>query len=640
MTVLVQNGSEEDLDVELVLRAHGFEWDPPLGGGPSAVQLVGRKVRVSAMNRTEARFPARATTLGTAVLQAVAVSGEATDAAELRFPVKQSLPVEMVAVHGELRGPGEREVHVETLVRPAGALDDLGGLEVELASTRLQSLSGSIEYLLDYPYGCAEQIASRLLGMIALLDLEATLPPEGFPRVLDLREKISIAVTGLQSLQSYDGAWSYWKWDRTDPYLSAHVAHALERARRAGFPVQESRLDRWETYAAEGLREYPDGPGVIRVRKPTEDDAARPENLLVQAYEFYARRLRREGEPERCADLRREVRAWLAGTKLENLPPEAAAWTLAVLGSHADSSAEAAELRRRLENAVVQTPRGAQLVTPVDPSWRFVLPSSLRAHAILLEALLEVDPASELVGKLTEGLLARREGGRWRTTEDNAHALMALGPYLRSVEAVSSDFVGRAWLDENLLCERRFEGRDPSTCIESVPAASLGVGSIPRRLTISREGEGTLFFQARLRYALAEGVLPTQAGFEIARVYEGVDSDSDVETAEDGTVRVKAGALVRVRLFVFTSAPRRHVALVDPFPAELGSFPADETRFRDDRAEAFAVSLPGGVLVHEYRIRATTLGVFFAPPPKAEAMYEPEVFGYGPAARVRIVESE
>jgi hypothetical protein len=394
-------------------------------------------------------------------------------------------------------------------------------------------------------------------------------------------------------------------------------------------------------------------------RELTDEEAVRPENLLIRAYQLHVQNLRRDCRSEEGAALRKRAREWFAGTPLDRLPPEGAAWLLGIFGSSADSQDEAAAIRRHLENRLQETARSAHLEIPVDPSWSQVLPSTRRAHAVFLEALVGVDPESDLVGKLASGLLERRPHARWSTTEENAFALLALGRYFEAVEAEAPRFIGRAWLDDTLLFQRQYGEGEIESHAFTVPAAYLARSAGIRRLTIARDGPGSLFYQARLRYALKDGdANPVQAGFEVSRTYEGIDGGTEVQQEDDGTILVRAGALVRARLFVFTAAARRHVALVDPYPegfengresfrirhftwktgpGELWRFPDSEARFRDDRTEAFAVSLPRGFYVYEYLIRATTPGVFTAPAPRVEAMYEPEVFGRGAASRVEIV---
>ena len=141
------------------------------------------------------------------------------------------------------------------------------------------------------------------------------------------------------------------------------------------------------------------------------------------------------------------------------------------------------------------------------------------------------------------------------------------------------------------------------------------------------------------------------------------DDDRIVRRDADGTWRIKAGALVRVRLAMAAQGRRYHVALVDPLPAGLeplnpalattGSIPVDtkadeksktpwwwsrtwyeHQNLRDERVEAFASLLYAGVYDYTYVARATTPGDFVVPPPKAEEMYDPETFGRGAGDRV------
>ena len=44
---------------------------------------------------------------------------------------------------------------------PAGVVPGFGGLHVELSSTAMVGLGEGARYLVEYPYGCAEQKASR-----------------------------------------------------------------------------------------------------------------------------------------------------------------------------------------------------------------------------------------------------------------------------------------------------------------------------------------------------------------------------------------------------------------------------------------------------------------------------------------------
>jgi uncharacterized protein YfaS (alpha-2-macroglobulin family) len=303
-----------------------------------------------------------------------------------------------------------------------------------------------------------------------------------------------------------------------------------------------------------------------------------------------------------------------------------------------------------------------------------LLYSNRRADAILLEALIADQPASDLIPKIVAGLLAHRRAGRWENTQENAFVLLALDRYFQAYEKTTPDFVARVWLGERYAGEHAFRGRSTDRKQVNVPMAIL-LEEQAADLLIQKEGAGRLYYRIGMQYAPASLKLaPADHGFTVERAYEGLDAASDVRRDEDGTWRIKAGARVRVRVTMVANARRYHVALVDPLPAGLEALnpalavsarvpaaPADATamgapglggpgrgghfwwwrstwyehqNLRDERVEAFTSLLWEGVWTYNYVARATTPGRFVVPPPKAEEMYHPETFGRGATAIV------
>jgi uncharacterized protein YfaS (alpha-2-macroglobulin family) len=184
-------------------------------------------------------------------------------------------------------------------------------------------------------------------------------------------------------------------------------------------------------------------------------------------------------------------------------------------------------------------------------------------------------------------------------------------------------------------------------------------------LIVSKDGPGRLYYRVGMQYAPEDlRPPPMDRGFVVSRRYEPVENETDVRQDKDGSVHVKAGAKVRVRVTMVAPARRHHVALVDPLPAGFeamnpalavtGPIPQDtkdtsggnggrywwsrtwyeHQNMRDERVEAFASLLWDGVHEYVYVARATTPGTFVVPPPKAEEMYSPEVFGRGAGDKV------
>lgn len=82
----------------------------------------------------------------------------------------------------------------------------------------------------------------------------------------------------------------------------------------------------------------------------------------------------------------------------------------------------------------------------------------MRTKALVLEALAAVDPQGSLGARLAEAILAARQDGAWRTTQDAAYALFALAAVER---AETSGRERRATLRPS----RRGSGRDASRSV-------------------------------------------------------------------------------------------------------------------------------------------------------------------------------
>jgi alpha-2-macroglobulin len=645
LPVVVQNQTDAEMTVDVAVRAR----NAALTAG------TGRRLVVAANDRAEVRFSMAAVRAGSARIQVGAASGTAADAAEVELPVWTPATTEAFATYGQIDDGSV----VQPVKAPAGVVPEFGGLEVTTSSTALQALTDAVLYLVAYPFECAEQLSSRVLAVAALRDVLTAFQAEGLPKPEEIEAAVKRDVDRLRALQNDDGSFGFWRrGDESWPYVSIHVAHALARAKAKGFAVPDDTLDRSRRYLREIDRHIPSEYGK---------DVRR----TLQAYAFSGRTLLGDADPGRARALVRE-----AG--VEGLSFEALGWVLPLLSKDTASSAEVTAIRRRLVNNVSETAAAAHFAVSYGDGAHLLLHSDRRADAILLEALIADSPKGDLIPKLVEGLLAHRTAGRWANTQENVFVLLALDRYFQAYEKTTPDFVARAWLGERYAGSHEFRGRTTERNHLAIPMPYLREGKDATDLLLAKEGPGRLYYRIGLRYAPDSLVLePLDRGFTVERFYEGVDDPKDVQRAEDGTWRIRAGARVRVRLTMVAPSRRYHVALVDPLPAGLeplnpalavtGTVPGDggsnvtpigapglggprlpghwwwwsrpwfdHQNLRDDRVEAFSALLWEGVHTYRYVARAITPGTFVVPPPKAEEMYAPETFGRGATDRVII----
>ena len=82
-------------------------------------------------------------------------------------------------------------------------------------------------------------------------------------------------------------------------------------------------------------------------------------------------------------------------------------------------------------------------MTKVSDGDYVVMHSDRRADGIVLDALIDDQPTSDLIPKLVSGLLAHRKRGRWSNTQDNAFVLLALDKYFGKYEKTTFQLFGR-----------------------------------------------------------------------------------------------------------------------------------------------------------------------------------------------------
>ncbi len=630
LPVVLQNQTEAPMQVNVAVRA----------ANARLTASAGLRVTVPANDRVEVRFPVATERAGTARFQVAAVSGDWADAAQFELPVWTPATTEAFATYGEV----DAGAIVQPVIAPSGVFTQFGGLEISTSSTALQALTDAVLYLVSYPFECSEQLASRILAVAALRDVLSAFRAEGLPPIEEITTAVAHDVERLRGMQNDDGGFPIWyRGEESWPYLSVHVAHALQRASQKDFAVPEEMLLR----AREYLRN-------IRGHIPSwYSDEAR---WTIAAYALYVRNLMDDRDAAGARQLIKEA-------TLARLSPEAVGWLLSVLSGDPGSTAEVAAIRRYLLNRVTETAGAAHFAVSYGDDGYVLLHSDRRADAVILDALITDQPRSDLIPKIVRGLLAHRTQGRWSNTQENAFVLLALDRYFNTYEAQTPDFVARVWLGERYAGGHEFRGRTTERSEINVPMSYLSLSPGPQDLILSKEGSGRLYYRLGLRYAPTDLMLkPLDHGFTVERTYEAVDDPEHVYRDEKGVWHVAAGARVRVRLTLVATARRYHVALVDPLPAGFevlnpalavtGSLPRDEEsrsgrggwwwwrawyqhqNLRDERAEAFTSLLWEGVYTYSYIARATTPGEYIVPPPKAEEMYAPETFGRGATDRV------
>ncbi len=636
LPVVVQNQTDAPVDVGVVVRATNATLTEP----------TAKRIRIAPNDRVEVRFDAAAEKAGKARFQIGIASGAFSDASQVEVPVYTPATTEAFATYGEI----DEGALAQPVKPPANVFPQFGGLEITTSSTQLQALTDAFLYLVRYPFECNEQLASRLVSIVALRDVLTAFKAEGLPKPDEITAFAKEDLARLKRHQKWDGGWGFWQ-EEPWPFLTVHVTHALVRAKEKGYAPDEAMLQRAQGYLRAIETKYPYWytPETRRA---------------ITAYALYVRKRMGDADPARARRLIAEAGG------VEKLPLEAVGWIWPTISADKASAAENEAIRRHVANRAEETAGGAHFTTSYkdgggnDGGW-VLLHSDRRVDGILLEGLMGDQPSSTLVPKIVKDLLAHRKKGRWTNTQENAFVLLALDKYFATYEKVTPDFVARVWLGDRFAGAHTFKGRTTEYSEVKVPMAWMATEvKGTQNLVLGKDGPGRLYYRIGMQYAPTDLKLPPMdQGFVVSRIYEAIDKPEDVRRDPDGTWRMKAGTRVRARVTMVAPTRRHHVALVDPLPAGLepmnaalavtGEIPKDpkseaqggkygywtrtwyeHQNMRDERVEAFASLLWDGVWDYAYVARATTPGTFVVPPAKAEEMYSPEVFGRSAGDRV------
>ena len=639
LPVVVQNQTDADMQVDVVVQADNLS----LGEGADAATGVGQRVTVPANDRIEVRFAMAAATAGTGRFRVAATSGDAADAATVELPVYTPATAEAFATYGVI----DDGATLQPVVAPTGVIPGFGGLDITTSSTSLQALTDAVIYLTQYPYQSADALASRIVAIAALRPVLDAFDAPGLPSSQALDGAVADDITALVALQNDDGGFPFWlHGEMTDPFISVQAAQALVVARDAGYTVPGDSIARALAHLTEIEQTY---PGTYS--QETRD--------IISAAALHVRALGGDRDAAKANDL--------YDRRADALSLDALAWLWPVV----DDPAAIDGIDRKIQNAAVDTAGAVTFTTAASDEAYLTLQSDRRTDGIILDALIVMQPQSDLVPKVVAGLLAGQTQGRWDNVQENSYILLALKRYFDAYESQTPEFVATVWLGDRFAGEHAFSGRSTDRARLTIPTADVIVAG-DADLTISREPgsggsvAGRLYYRIGLRTAPADLQLsPLDRGFTVTREYSAIDDPADVTRDADGTWHIKAGARVRVRLTMVAESQRTHVALVDPLPAGLevlnpvlattpnvptddGSVDSsvarpdtwwwgtwfDHQNLRDDRAEAFATYLPAGVYDYTYVATATTPGTFVVPPTRAEEMYAPETFGRASTERV------
>ncbi len=630
LPLLVENPASADLDVTLVLQSDFLSLARATESGLAA---DGYTFAIPAHSRRLVEIPAHANETGTARLQ-VSVFNDAH-----QDHVLEELPIYRPAAHQGFATYGvvDDAPAMHALRVPPDVLPGFGQFSVTISSTQLQILVDSYRSLREVPWEDPSSLSAAILANTSVRDVLYAFAVPGLPTPRAADQEIQNHINTLLEYQNMDGGFPWWRKGRPSRvYVSVQAIHALVQARNDGYRVDMEAMDRGLDY-------------LRNIRQAFEPGVGPETQRLISAYALWVRSLADDVDSAWASRL-------LAEAPWAEHPLEVLGWSMLVLARDPSAAEEVADLLRFVLNRVEETSGRASFIQGYRETDGYtVFQSSRRGEGALLQAVMTVDPDSDVIPKIVSGMLAGlNRHGYWGAPIDNLSLLLAMNQYFRQYEADEPNFTANVWLDETLVFSEEFRGRSTTTDQLDLPMAWL-MEQAPERIHTARDGTGRLYYRLGLQYVPEDIRLDSlDRGFTVLRTFAPIDDEQDVWQDADGVWHIRLGSRVRVETTLVTPGPRTHVRLSVPLPAGLeainsalaGSQPIedpnrdasgrswwywrwyDHDQLLSERALINSARIYGGVYSYAVIAEATTAGAFQVPPAHAEEIYAPETFGH------------
>ena len=696
LSALVHNETDEGVEVSVALEV--------LSGNLSGwTEEVDRKVQIPAQGKVRVDWSdVRVDQPGNVRLQASARSRSHADAMVVDLVAHEHGLVQRLVASGQGKASSlELSLNLPEQ-RKAGSTE----LEIQVTPSLAVSMLDALPYLIDYPYGCTEQtlsrfvpamivrrtledlgvraedVAARSLGGIDPEQMEAT-HRSGHVGWDEMDAVTQASLERLTDFQHADGGWAWWKEGASDLFMSAYAVWALSLAQDAQVDLPENMLRRGRDFLAARLVQAENRPD-LQVWMLHAIHAAGREDLSPKA---------KEATRKAWEQLWREKDTLNAyGRAL-----------LTLVAHHGGLKKEARLLVQQLENGVIRREQGAGSVLASgirsgdseptahwgeDGLFRHWSDGGVEATAMVLRALLAVDPDNELVTPVVRWLIQNRRGAHWSNTRDTAMVLFALTDYLKQSGELEATMRYELYVNEVLVAT---ESLTPENWLKApsrfrVPSASIADQNLIK--VIRAEGEGTLYLSADASwYSTEEPVSAVGNELFVRRDYARL---KEIPTLLKGRVLARepladgdslaSGERVEVILTLDASNHQSYLMIEDLKPAGLeavevqsGSsirarrlsqravdrlvqedFPSDPVasgwrwsgqqqplhqEWRDRQVALFVDELPEGVWEIRYTLRAEAPGAFHALPAVGQAMYIPQIRGNSHDKRFKVTEA-
>lgn len=532
---------------------------------------------------------------GAGTIKVTASGGGETAVYDMEIEIRSPNPAETRSELSLLK-PGEKW---EKSFRPFG-IEGSNSAKIEISALPSVNLEQRLDYLINYPHGCTEQITSAAFPLLWIGDLVKN--DAGISD--DASSNIKEAISKIISRQMVNGGIATWPGSyQPDNWITSYSGHFMIEAERHGYNITSGFRQKWIGYQQKSSREWRYDPK----HKYSAND---------QAYRLFT--LAFAGQPERGAM-----------NRLRETPdiPALSRWLLAAAYATTGRN-EVAEDLLDMRNTS----------TEEEHSYRYY-GSPLRDKAIILYTLTLLKKEEQALPVLRE-ICDNLGSQSWYSTHSVAWGLFAYMKWAESMPAGKDSPADISITFNDKTSEMKIGPGELSV-------TGLDISGGDNSLTVSNNSGIPLYTTlVRKGIPVMSDISAGEKGLSMKVSY----TDMDLNTIDHKNLKIGTGFIMAVNVTNTTFTEISDIALTRMVPsgweilntrlfeAEYGikESPSDYTDIRDDRVNTYFSLRPGETKTFLLILNAAYKGEFFQPAIYCEAMYNENYYARQPGMVVTV----
>lgn len=452
----------------------------------------------------------------------------------------------------------------EYVFLPEHIVKDKGGVEIKTSATLAVFLSDALNYLVSFPYGCSEQIASKLssiaivkrgLNLKNISDKFKLKDVEFEGKNYNVDDVVEIGLARIYANQTSGGGFTYYPDLKPSFHLTLHIVNTLEDLRRAGYAIDQSALERAARYLYNQ---------IVSDYRLNQD-----KNLVIlTAYaigQLQGFTAENDLLSKRILDITGDtkfIREDISNISLTHL---------AILLTKGYPSSIKNEVFKTLENRITIDGRGAFLPQRNNQWLSDYYETPVKDTALLLKAFSADKRQNPIIDKVLRWILrSRAKDGAWGSTNNTVSVIDALTDFLEWKRETESEFSLSLSLNDKKKAEFDFNKDTILNTFESfLPTSEFPINAmniIDFLKTNRNKLANTFYYDMLLKYFLPIDVIPPRdEGFAITRELYRLDDEKNSNPLAEANV----GDVLKGHLTIILPKDRNFVAIEDFIPAGM-----------------------------------------------------------------------